>query len=565
MARNYLTGIFLYALLLGCNKKNSNNSLAYINSDRSAIEFSARQGRDSIVINSNTDWTISSLPSWLSASKSSGSSGESKIIFSCLNNEDLVSRKAELKINPVSAAINPITVAVDQNGQSPFITCDKTGLNENPLGQKDSLIISSNVSWTISVTSDAGWIKVDKNSGTFGTTKIYIQTVANNSPALNNAVITITASNPDLAPLFIHVGQDINYSIINFYPSTANVGDTIIINGLFPDHPLLTINNLIVPIITSSRTMISFKIPSTTASGKLNLAFDNNFSLNSVSNLIIAPKSGWTTISSAILPGNEPHSFGISFVWDGKIYYGLGTDITQTIYSRNFHIYDPVTNSWTIGPSIPAKMDPRRYASCFILNNKVYIGFGAYSNQSDWWSMDPSNNTWEQLTSYSVAGFGAVAFVNQNKAFAGAPYKDENLSWLDVNANNGVGSWQVTIAGSFPKLLYSSIFTIGNDTYIAGGLLTGVTTNSVYRFNAASNTLNQVASVPVSFMYAPSFSLNGKGYIIVNGSLYQYDPNLNSWSILFTCPNITGTYNAQVINGIAYIWSPNGTIYRLNL
>ena len=67
--------------------------------------------------------------------------------------------------------------------------------------------------------------------------------------------------------------------------------------------------------------------------------------------------------------------------------------------------------------------------------------------------------------------------------------------------------------------------------------------------------------MPVSFSNAPSFALNGKGYVLVNGSVYQYDPAADIWTLTNTTPVVfDGVYNAAVVNGIAYAWTKDGTV-----
>jgi hypothetical protein len=269
------------------------------------------------------------------------------------------------------------------------------------------------------------------------------------------------------------------------------------------------------------------------------------------------------------LPGNKPYTYGVSFVYNNKIYYGLGIDATGVNYARDFKIFDPQTGLWSQGPSIPFIMSPRRYASCFTLNNMVYIGFGAYNNQADWWSFDPSQSgdgAWKQVASYNRPGFGGVSFSVASKAYAGIPYVDGIINQYDPTFNNGLGSWMAVAQGQFPSVLYSSVFSIDNYAYIVGGQSRSASaTSTTWLFDPFLNTVKPVANAPVVIKDAPSFSLNGKGYVLVNGSLYQYDPSVDKWTFINSTPVFTGVYNAAVVNGIAYAWTTDGTVYKLAL
>src|SRR5206468_3416980 len=105
----------------------------------------------------------------------------------------------------------------------------------------------------------------------------------------------------------------------------------------------------------------------------------------------------------------------ISFVWNNKIYRGLGYDEVNG-YLSNFQVFDLAINNptWSAGPIIRAQMQVRELANCFTINNTAYIGMGANSNNSnlsDWWSFD--GQTWTSLTASpeklnTVNGFSFV-------------------------------------------------------------------------------------------------------------------------------------------------------------
>jgi len=197
------------------------------------------------------------------------------------------------------------------------------------------------------------------------------------------------------------------------------------------------------------------------------------------------------------------------------------------------------------------------------------MGSGAYNDPKDWWSYDPSktgDNAWKQVASFYDYQFGGVAFTVNNKAYAGIPYKDGSLFQFNPAVNNGVGEWVKLNGLNFPAVLYSSQIVINNNVYIIGGqTVTETQTSNCWKFDPVAQTISQMANAPVKFRLSPSFSLNGKGYILTNGTVYEFDPNLNKWNTLMNTPNFTGVYNAVVINGVPYAWTLDGTVYKLQL
>jgi Kelch motif/Putative binding domain, N-terminal len=293
---------------------------------------------------------------------------------------------------------------------------------------------------------------------------------------------------------------------------------------------------------------------------------DNTASPVTVSISQNSPTSPWIKVTDA--QSGYQYLNTVNFVLNNAVYAGLGNNSGSANYE--FIIFNPTTGLWTTGPSIPGNMSVRNDASYFVANNKVYVGFGSNNGaeMADWWEYDPAktgNAAWRQVSSYPTAGSGGVAFSYNNVGYAGVPSKNGNLSKFDPAGNGGAGSWTTVVSGTFPKVSHASVFTVGNFVYIAGGSNGTANVSSVYRFDPSNNTVTSVASLPVAFKDAPSFSINGKGYVLVGGTTYQYDPTANAWTAVDNS-NIafSGVYNAVVLNGVVYAGLPNGTIYKFN-
>jgi len=81
-------------------------------------------------------------------------------------------------------------------------------------------------------------------------------------------------------------------------------------------------------------------------------------------------------------------------------------------------------------------------------------------------------------------------------------------------------------------------------------------TNSFGEYDTYSDTLISKASVSINKQFVDySFSISNSGYVIMNQSLYVYDPLVNKWEMLIQNVPVKSGGNVQVLNGKAYFFS----------
>ncbi|MFT5817854.1 MAG: N-acetylneuraminic acid mutarotase [Lentimonas sp.] len=103
-------------------------------------------------------------------------------------------------------------------------------------------------------------------------------------------------------------------------------------------------------------------------------------------------------------------------------YVGNGTTSSNSL-SNNFWKYSPSTNSWTAIATMPGTA--RRYAVNFVVDGLGYVGTGTFNwtphvNQNDFYSYNPSTNSWTNLSSnnsFIPRHDGALAQVNDSTIF----------------------------------------------------------------------------------------------------------------------------------------------------
>jgi len=274
----------------------------------------------------------------------------------------------------------------------------------------------------------------------------------------------------------------------------------------------------------------------------------------------VGPKNVWyeysdvtnTWIVKAPCPGNI-HGAGVASVSsDIFIFGGKGIDVFHVTTSNNMFRYNAATNTWAID-TLNAGAN-RADGMSFIMNNKLYTGGGAEGQaRSDWWEYDIPTELWARKADipgiYTYADRSVTVNAN-GKAYAIGgwyPYYDENKgastmapkNLLEYDPSSNKWTTKAAIPGD-PRYM-AAIFSIGNYVYAGLGVdSNGWAKNDFYKYNIATNKWATVKNCPVTGHSGGHFSLNGKGYVLVQGTysengnylhlFYEYDPATNKWT-----------------------------------
>ena len=119
--------------------------------------------------------------------------------------------------------------------------------------------------------------------------------------------------------------------------------------------------------------------------------------------------AGWQT--AAVMPNSRNHMGSV--VVGGKIYAIAGqTGTDEGLITRTtVQIYDPATNQWTTGRSIPKAVSHISSAT-FVMGDRIIVmgGESAHTVQArEVFAYTPATDTWQQLTSLPAARFSGVA------------------------------------------------------------------------------------------------------------------------------------------------------------
>lgn len=132
----------------------------FLEAKPTSLSFSADTESKQLEINSNTDWSITSLPEWLSASSLSGKNSQT-ISLTAQNNSSASSRNGKIKIEREGLTLSAI-VEVQQEGLS--LSVDNNNLQFGANASTQEVVINTISSWSAS--SSEGWITLSQTSGT---------------------------------------------------------------------------------------------------------------------------------------------------------------------------------------------------------------------------------------------------------------------------------------------------------------------------------------------------------------------------------------------------------------
>ena len=227
----------------------------------------------------------------------------------------------------------------------------------------------------------------------------------------------------------------------------------------------------------------------------------------------------WYNQNLSYYPSNPyVRAYGAAFTANGKAYYGWGENSNGQL-SPELYVYDPLTNGST---NVNNAWGNRSHLSAFAISNHGYFGLG------------------------NLESFGGPAYVS------GIYQK------FDLTTEQLVGI--VEFPGG-PRL-DAVTFTLGNKAYVGGGvdvdttLGTSTNSNDLWEYEPISDTWTARANMPAAIAKGMSFTLNGKGYVMAEGStaLWEYDPIANTWTPRAPYPG--SPYVGRIafaLNGLGYV------------
>lgn len=354
-------------------------------------------------------------------------------------------------------------------------------------------------------------------------------------------------------------------TITDFSPKYGERGSTVVITGKnFDAGTVVKLSNWQCKVIKQEANSITVEVPTSS------LTVGGYFTVSSKYTTVKSSEEFELTNTWKPIMGASAlnHSQGTIFAINGKIYLMGGPSNSEV------HEFDLAVKTWAKVNTMPAEIANGRYGSVTVLNNKAYAGnFIDNNTDATWFEFNPAiagAGAWKRLTNYPEPGVKiGVAFSVKGKIYAGLGGSDQSITTsiyqFDPEANGGSGEWKEGFNPAAPNRRFVSHFVIDDVFYFGGGTDLGNYDRSVfYKFDPAVSNSSVTAIEPffIPVSRAPSYALNGKGYIVRDGQPYEYSPGSNAWSVtdhLIPSSDISFTI---VVDNTAYALTGKGEVYQ---
>lgn len=262
----------------------------------------------------------------------------------------------------------------------------------------------------------------------------------------------------------------------------------------------------------------------------------------------------------------------------GKLYVVAGK--TSAGHQSTLYIYDPATDSWTSGPSLPSDYPAVENPAAAAYNSRLYVfggSRGAFSGAvASAAVFDPTTSTWTMLSPMQTARGGATAQAINGKIYVVGGMDGNGASLASVEVYDPASNtWSSAAPMSTRRdnpgsaTFDGRLYIFGGRTRDADGTELNGTLATVEMYDPATNNWTARASMPTGRRTMVVGTLNGRAQVMggertnTGGTFVQneeYDPATDSWRTL--TPMLTSRHGAVAgtINGVVYVagGGPNG-------
>lgn len=193
--------------------------------DNTSITFPAAGGNSLLNVMSNTYWTLSDYPSWITLSKQNGK-GNATVTVTAADNPNTAERSSLMYLQ-IDGKNERIPIMLTQSGKS--FTIQDTALTFSDLGGEQSVTIETDGKW--SVTSDCSWILVTPSSAVGkGILKVFVS--ENTTDAQRSGGITVTMGDKSLTIMVIQKEKYLNIDnpLLSYPSKGGSIGITVTTN-----------------------------------------------------------------------------------------------------------------------------------------------------------------------------------------------------------------------------------------------------------------------------------------------------------------------------------------------
>jgi N-acetylneuraminic acid mutarotase len=240
-----------------------------------------------------------------------------------------------------------------------------------------------------------------------------------------------------------------------------------------------------------------------------------------------------------------------------KGYFGLGGDAAGP--RVDWYSYDPSLDTWTAKAAFAG--GARQAAVSFSIGTKGYVGLGdnATGALSDFWEYDSATDTWTKKADYPGGKrTTAIGFSIGTKGYVGCGDSVPGLTKTFYEYDPATNTWTRKADFGGTGRSDASAFSIGAKGYVVGGDDGTVPfKKDFWEYDPALNTWTQKADFTGGpRTTATGFALNGLGYFgsgddgaNLHNDMWAWDPVGNAWSAIAAFPGTKRSDMTVVIIG----------------
>ena len=255
----------------------------------------------------------------------------------------------------------------------------------------------------------------------------------------------------------------------------------------------------------------------------------------------------WVTVA----PSNTPKWVGFSVMYNNKMYVFSGFDNAAVHTTPKVEVYDPAVNTWTYLSDMPF---PVTHAGITVDGQKVYVAGGFLGglvgdpNTDKLQIFDIGTNTWSAGPTLpaKMGGNALVRVGRQLHAFGGLleDRQTGNTAHYVLDLGNLAAGWTNAAAAPLPRCHFASacvagkIYTFGGQTGHDGPYQD---VKYVHVYDPSNDTWTQLTDMPYvrSHSEPATFVMEGKVYLVggrsgadnnILGNVTSYDPATGSWT-----------------------------------
>lgn len=187
----------------------------------SSLTFIYEGGTATFTITSNSSWTITNYPAWLSLSATAGTSGTTTVTATATTNASFNRRNGTMVVSGITTAQN---VSVVQDGLVATLTVNPTSLVWDENGGSRTVSVTSNYGWNISGNTLSSAMTISPVSGGSGTTTVTV-TAPQNTMSASRVGSFVVYNDSNSVRVSMHQtgqGSDSDFYACTYYVNSNN-------------------------------------------------------------------------------------------------------------------------------------------------------------------------------------------------------------------------------------------------------------------------------------------------------------------------------------------------------